>query len=363
MRTDRANAQVELLVPPSVAPTTVLNSTGLWGGPERGPQMAPASCADERRADKGSLHLIHGFDLARAIVTGVHYKRPRKRKLCPTLLISRFFNNEDDNLSRLVLEYVLQTHVHATALGGPLLLWASDTHSASALSEADSTFPSTIHLRPPPPCRKHRLPGHTALLASCCDKSISCTILRRPSFPPPPTGGGAEKRRQTGYACDAGGSARSRSAGRDRRRWGAWAWAWRRERDDCGRCGSGTPDTRTPPVVPVSAPSTSAAVRGGETERGRQVGSASENGAPVRRRERRPTAAVADDDDPRTSPRPTACAVVRRAADRSAGGLASGRLYPTPNPLPSSAPGNGNGHEPPPPPPPQSEPQDGEGVG
>ncbi|KAJ7804786.1 hypothetical protein B0H14DRAFT_2383473, partial [Mycena olivaceomarginata] len=71
-RTGRANAQVGLLAPPSVAPTTVLNSAGLWGGPERGPQMAPASCADERRADKGSLHLIHGLDLGRAILAGVH---------------------------------------------------------------------------------------------------------------------------------------------------------------------------------------------------------------------------------------------------------------------------------------------------
>jgi hypothetical protein len=142
--------------------------------------------------------------------------------------------------------------------------------------------------------------------------------------------------RQTRYACDAGGSARSRSAGRDRRRWGAWAW--RRECDDCGRCGS-----ETGPTYPARRRSRFRTLDQRQRRRerrgdgARQAGSASEYGAPMRRRQRGPAAAVADDDDPR--PRadvssPTACAVVRRAADRSAGG--AGEWAPVPHPQPTS---------------------------
>ncbi|KAJ7796765.1 hypothetical protein B0H14DRAFT_3494436 [Mycena olivaceomarginata] len=69
-RTGRANAEVELLaLSPSVAPTTVLNLAGLWGGQRivRNwlPRVAPTKDA---LAGKGSLHLIHGLDLARAIL-------------------------------------------------------------------------------------------------------------------------------------------------------------------------------------------------------------------------------------------------------------------------------------------------------
>jgi len=68
--TGRANAEVELLaLSPSLAPTTVLNLAGLWGGQRvvRNwlSRIAPSKDA---LAGKGSLHLIHGFDLARAIL-------------------------------------------------------------------------------------------------------------------------------------------------------------------------------------------------------------------------------------------------------------------------------------------------------
>ncbi|KAF8176161.1 hypothetical protein K438DRAFT_2022684 [Mycena galopus ATCC 62051] len=68
--TGRASAEVELLaLSPSVAPTTVLNLAGLWGGQRvvRNwlPRVAPTKDA---LAGKGSLHLIHGLDLARAIL-------------------------------------------------------------------------------------------------------------------------------------------------------------------------------------------------------------------------------------------------------------------------------------------------------
>ncbi|KAJ7168675.1 hypothetical protein C8R46DRAFT_1350270 [Mycena filopes] len=64
--TGRANAEVELL---RLARTTVLNLAGLWGGQRvvRNwlPRVAPSK---EALAGKGSLHLIHGLDLARAIL-------------------------------------------------------------------------------------------------------------------------------------------------------------------------------------------------------------------------------------------------------------------------------------------------------
>jgi len=76
--TGRANAEVELLaLSPSVAPTTVLNLAGLWGGQRvvRNwlPRIAPTKDA---LAGKGSLHLIHGLDLARAILA-VHSDFPK----------------------------------------------------------------------------------------------------------------------------------------------------------------------------------------------------------------------------------------------------------------------------------------------
>ncbi|KAF7337029.1 hypothetical protein MVEN_02139600 [Mycena venus] len=68
--TGRASAEVELLaLTPSVARTTVLNLSGLWGGQRvvRNwlPRVAPTKDA---LAGKGSLHLIHGLDVARAIL-------------------------------------------------------------------------------------------------------------------------------------------------------------------------------------------------------------------------------------------------------------------------------------------------------
>ncbi|KAJ6507687.1 hypothetical protein C8R47DRAFT_1099268 [Mycena vitilis] len=68
--TGRASAEVELLeLSPKLARTTVLNLAGLWGGQREPrnwlPRVAPSKDA---LAKKGSLHLIHGLDLARAIL-------------------------------------------------------------------------------------------------------------------------------------------------------------------------------------------------------------------------------------------------------------------------------------------------------
>ncbi|KAJ7683684.1 hypothetical protein B0H17DRAFT_1014173 [Mycena rosella] len=66
--TGRASAEVELLAV-SLAPATVLNLAGLWGGQRvvRNwlPRVAPTK---EALKSKGSLHIIHGLDLARAII-------------------------------------------------------------------------------------------------------------------------------------------------------------------------------------------------------------------------------------------------------------------------------------------------------
>ncbi|TFK99333.1 hypothetical protein BDV98DRAFT_650811 [Pterulicium gracile] len=66
---DRSNEEDELLkLSPSV-PTTVLNLTGLWGG-QRQPRkwIGRVAATKEMLQSKGSLHLIHGHDLARAIL-------------------------------------------------------------------------------------------------------------------------------------------------------------------------------------------------------------------------------------------------------------------------------------------------------
>ncbi|KAJ7844733.1 hypothetical protein B0H14DRAFT_3868234 [Mycena olivaceomarginata] len=108
-RTGRANAEVKLLAPPSVAPTTVLNFVGLWGGPERGPRgprVAPTKDA--------SLHLIHGLDLSRAIVAGVHYKPPLKGKPRPTWGTSRWTSC---STTLVAARYLNTSCTHATALG------------------------------------------------------------------------------------------------------------------------------------------------------------------------------------------------------------------------------------------------------
>ncbi|KAJ7447069.1 hypothetical protein B0H11DRAFT_369021 [Mycena galericulata] len=68
--TGRANAEIELLaLPPSLARTTVLNLAGLWGG-QRVVRNWLGRLAPTKEAlkSKGSLHLIHGLDLARVIL-------------------------------------------------------------------------------------------------------------------------------------------------------------------------------------------------------------------------------------------------------------------------------------------------------
>jgi hypothetical protein len=131
-------------------------------------------------------------------------------------------------------------------------------------------------------------------------------------------------------------------------------WAWRREGDDCGRCGSGTPDTRTPPVVPVSAPSTSAAVRGGETERGRpgvQVKTVRLCADDNEDLQPPPSPTTTTRGRARMSPRPIACGVVRRAAGpiEFRGGRQRAKWGRQSYACPAS-PAPENGHEPPPPP-------------
>ncbi|KAJ7340802.1 hypothetical protein DFH08DRAFT_1012967 [Mycena albidolilacea] len=112
----------------------------------------------------------------------------------------------------------------------------------------------------------------------------------------------------------------------------------------------GLPDTRTPPVVPVSAPSTSAAVRGGgETERGRPgvrvktVRLCADDNEDLQP----PSPATTTCGRARTSPRPTACAVPERRVRQGTSHLGSGSstAFALALALPLSLP-------PPPPPPP-----------
>ncbi|KAF8072277.1 hypothetical protein FPV67DRAFT_1484715 [Lyophyllum atratum] len=68
--TPRASAEIELLaLSAPQTPTTVLNLAGLWGG-ERSPRNWVGRVAGSKEAlrDKGSLHLLHGHDLARAVL-------------------------------------------------------------------------------------------------------------------------------------------------------------------------------------------------------------------------------------------------------------------------------------------------------
>ncbi|KAJ7759365.1 hypothetical protein DFH07DRAFT_444613 [Mycena maculata] len=68
--TGRASAEIELLaLPTSLARTTVLNLAGLWGG-QRVPRNWLGRVAPTKDAlkSKGSIHMIHGLDLARAIL-------------------------------------------------------------------------------------------------------------------------------------------------------------------------------------------------------------------------------------------------------------------------------------------------------
>lgn len=66
--TGRASAEIELLAL-SIAPTTVLNLAGLWGG-QRVVRNWLGRVAPTKEAlkNKGSVHLIHGLDVARALL-------------------------------------------------------------------------------------------------------------------------------------------------------------------------------------------------------------------------------------------------------------------------------------------------------
>ncbi|EPQ52439.1 hypothetical protein GLOTRDRAFT_140193 [Gloeophyllum trabeum ATCC 11539] len=65
----RAQAETELLTLSPDTPTTVLNLCGLWGG-RRHPRNWVNRVAPTKEAlkAKGSIHLIHGLDVARAIL-------------------------------------------------------------------------------------------------------------------------------------------------------------------------------------------------------------------------------------------------------------------------------------------------------
>ncbi|KAF9479630.1 hypothetical protein BDN70DRAFT_858211 [Pholiota conissans] len=68
-RTPRAEAEEELLAMSRLFPTTVLNLAGLWGG-TRSPKNWVDKIASSKEAlkAKGSIHLIHGVDVARAVI-------------------------------------------------------------------------------------------------------------------------------------------------------------------------------------------------------------------------------------------------------------------------------------------------------
>ncbi|KAJ6561764.1 hypothetical protein B0H19DRAFT_1209975 [Mycena capillaripes] len=69
-RTGRADAETELLaLSPTLARTTVLNLAGLWGGQRVVRNwLARIAPTKDALANRASLHLIHGLDLARAIL-------------------------------------------------------------------------------------------------------------------------------------------------------------------------------------------------------------------------------------------------------------------------------------------------------
>ncbi|CAA7269484.1 unnamed protein product [Cyclocybe aegerita] len=67
--TPRAEEEAALLALSPATPTTVLNLAGLWGG-SRSPKNWVAKIAPSKEAlrAKGSLHLIHGLDVARCVL-------------------------------------------------------------------------------------------------------------------------------------------------------------------------------------------------------------------------------------------------------------------------------------------------------
>lgn len=66
---DRANAESEILALSPAIPTTVLNLAGLWGGSRSMRNwVGKVAPSKEVLRNKGSLHMIHGLDVSRAIL-------------------------------------------------------------------------------------------------------------------------------------------------------------------------------------------------------------------------------------------------------------------------------------------------------
>ncbi|KAL4245291.1 hypothetical protein ABKN59_009814 [Abortiporus biennis] len=66
---DRAAAEEELLKLAPSTPTTVLNLCGLWGGMRSIKNIVPrVATSKELLRNKGSIHMIHGEDVSRAIL-------------------------------------------------------------------------------------------------------------------------------------------------------------------------------------------------------------------------------------------------------------------------------------------------------
>ncbi|KAI0754557.1 hypothetical protein C8Q80DRAFT_1093917 [Daedaleopsis nitida] len=65
----RARAETELLALAPATPTTVLDLCGLWGGRRQVKAFVPrVATSKEVLKGKGSIHMIHGMDVARAIL-------------------------------------------------------------------------------------------------------------------------------------------------------------------------------------------------------------------------------------------------------------------------------------------------------
>ncbi|TFK83736.1 hypothetical protein K466DRAFT_497870 [Polyporus arcularius HHB13444] len=66
---NRARAETELLALAPETPTTVLDLCGLWGGPRQVKNFVPrVATSKEVLKGKGSIHMIHGLDVSRAIL-------------------------------------------------------------------------------------------------------------------------------------------------------------------------------------------------------------------------------------------------------------------------------------------------------
>ncbi|RPD72447.1 hypothetical protein L226DRAFT_573188 [Lentinus tigrinus ALCF2SS1-7] len=66
---ERGRAEIELLALSPDTPTTVLDLCGLWGGPRQVRNFVPrVITSKEVLKGKGSIHMIHGLDVSRAIL-------------------------------------------------------------------------------------------------------------------------------------------------------------------------------------------------------------------------------------------------------------------------------------------------------